>query len=296
MKRNWISGLVLLLAALPAVADIRVAATTGNMGMLAGTIGGEAVEVTVMAPNDRDPHYLEARPSMMAALRNADIVVAVGAELEIGWLPAAIDGANNGTVQPGQSGYFELARHIDLIKDEGIADRARGDVHPAGNPHAYMNPENLARAGIALAERFARLDEGNAEKFRANAQAFATLVAERMATWRRAIGDPMPVLSYHGDVQYLARAFDAPLVGTIEPLPGVPPTASHLRDLVRELKGGEGVVVARAYQPDKPARFMGEQLGWPVRLLPSDVRPGAGAEDYLELIGRWVAAMTRSDA
>ncbi|MEQ8271929.1 metal ABC transporter substrate-binding protein [Algiphilus sp.] len=296
MKRNWMSGLVLLLAALPAAAEIRVAATTANMGMLVETVGGEAVEVTVMAPNDRDPHYLEARPSMMAALRNADMVVAVGAELEIGWLPAAIDGANNGTVQPGQSGYFELARHIELIKDEGVADRARGDVHPVGNPHAYMNPENLAQAGRALAERFASLDEGNAETFRANAEAFAAQVAEKMDAWRQAMGDPLPVLSYHGDVQYLAQALNIPLVGTIEPLPGVPPTASHLSGLVRDLKGGEGVVVARVYQPDKPSRFMAQQLGWPVHLLPSDVNPGEGADAYLELIGRWVAAMTHKDA
>ncbi|MCR9091838.1 MAG: zinc ABC transporter substrate-binding protein, partial [Proteobacteria bacterium] len=95
---------------------------------------------------------------------------------------------------------------------------------------------------------------------------------------------------------YLAQALNIPLVGTIEPLPGVPPTASHLSGLVRDLKGGEGVVVARVYQPDKPSRFMAQQLGWPVHLLPSDVNPGEGADAYLELIGRWVAAMTHKDA
>lgn len=295
MKRFWISVLVLLLAAMPAAAEIRIAATTANMGMLAETIGGDAVDVTVMAPHDRDAHYLEARPSMMAALRNAQLVVAVGADLEVGWLPAAIDGANNRDVRPGRLGYFEAARHVELLVEGGAADRARGDVHPAGDPHFYMSPRSMAKAGHALAERLARMDEAGASTFHANAEAFEALVAEHMSRWREAAERTLPVLSYHGDIAYLARDLGIQLVGTIEPLPGIPPTARHLRELVRQLDGQQGVILVRNYQPEDGARFLQQEIGWEVHQLPSDVQPGEGTQDYLDMIGRYVEAMTRID-
>jgi zinc/manganese transport system substrate-binding protein len=123
------------LATRPACAAVNVVATTSSMGMLARTVGGDAVKVTVLSPPDRDAHFLLARPSMMVALRRADLLVAVGAELEVGWLPAAIQGASNPKILPGQPGYFEGAAQIELIDVGQAADRSKGDVHPMGNPH-----------------------------------------------------------------------------------------------------------------------------------------------------------------
>ena len=291
MIRISMSGLVLLLAALPAAAEIRVAATTPNMGMLAETIGGDAVDVTVMAPHDRDVHYLEARPSMMAALRRADMVVSVGAELEVGWLPAAIDGANNRDVRPGRSGYFEGTRHTDLIGGGGAADRAQGDVHPEGNPHFYMDPERFAEVGHALAERFARFDEGRADEFRANADAFTAAVEERMPEWRELAAGAPGALLFHKDNDYLMHALDVPIHGFLEPLPGIPPTASHLRDLVRDLADRDGVVIHRIYQPAEGARFAGSELGWEVHSLPANVEPGQDEQAYFDIIDQYVEAV-----
>lgn len=291
MIRQCTGAIILLLAALPAAAEIRVVATTPNMGMLAETIGGDAVEVTVMAPHDRDPHYLEARPSMMAALRRADLVVSVGAELEAGWLPAAIGGANNRDIRPGRAGYFAGARHTDLLGGGGTADRAQGDVHPAGNPHFYMDPERLAEVGHALAERLAQVDASRSREFAANAQALTAAIAARMPAWRQAAADAPGAILFHKDNNYLMATLDVPVHGYLEPLPGIAPTANHLRELVNELQGRDGVIIHRSYQPADGAEFVGSELGWAVYGLPAEVESGQGLDAYFAIIERHVQAV-----
>lgn len=152
MRRLWV--LLGLLAVGPAWA-LQVVATTASMGMLARTVGGPQVQVSELAPPDRDAHMLQARPSMLRALRDAQLVVAVGAELEIGWLPAAISGAANGAIAPGRPGYFEAAAQVPLLDAGLAADRAQGDVHPGGNPHVNLDPLRMAAISKALAERLA---------------------------------------------------------------------------------------------------------------------------------------------
>ena len=139
-------------------AAMEVVATTSNMGALTRIVGGDDVRVRVLVPPDRDAHYLQARPSMMIALRRARLLVAVGAELESGWLPAAVRGAGNPTIQPGRDGYFEGSAAVALIETGGVADRAGGDVHPHGNPHFYLDPVRFADAARALGERLSALD------------------------------------------------------------------------------------------------------------------------------------------
>ncbi len=286
--KTWILSAGLILVAVAAWADLRVAATVPNMGMLAREIGGDAVTVTVMAPPDRDAHYLEARPSMMAALRRADIVVAVGAELEIGWLPAAIQGANNRRIQPGQPGYFEAARKVNLLWDDKPADRALGDVHPAGNPHIYMDPGRMADVGKAMAERFASLSPNQAQEFRANAERIAARIEEQTPVWReRAEGAP-GVMAYHTDTDYLLAFLHVPILGHMEALPGVPPTASHLRKLVREFQDTEGVLWSMNFHPDGAGEFLSRELGWPSYRLPGQVGMEADLEEFIEMIDDWV--------
>ena len=134
-----------------AEAKLDIVATTSSMGFLARTVGGDQVKVTVLAPPDRDAHSLLAKPSMMVALRNADLLVAVGADLEIGWLPAALQSANNPKILPGTPGYFDGGAQLDLIEKGGGADRSKGDVHPLGNPHFYLDPQRMAQLASALA-------------------------------------------------------------------------------------------------------------------------------------------------
>ncbi len=287
--------LLLVLFALtgtPAEAALRIVATTSSMGMLARTVGGDRVEVSVLAPPDRDAHVLLARPSMMLAVRRADLVLAVGADLEVGWLPAVLQGASNPRVVPGQMGYFEGAAQLTLAERGQAADRSAGDVHPAGNPHYYMDPERMATLARTLADRLASLDPAGAAAYRQRAAAFAEAVAARLPQWRRQAAGAPGVLLYHRDATYLTTLLGVPVRGYIEPVPGLPPTASHLRDLVGQLGSSRGVILYATYQPDAGPEFLSRQLGWPRTRLSLEPPLDADGAQYLAHIDRWVAAMS----
>ncbi|WP_290652396.1 metal ABC transporter substrate-binding protein [Aquisalimonas sp.] len=291
-KRTILTGLLsAALAVAPAAQALDIAATTSNMGMLAKHVGGEHVDVTTMAPPDRDAHFLEARPSMMAAIRGADLVVSVGAELEDGWLPAAIRGANNPGVRAGQSGYFEAAAQVELLGGGGPADRSRGDVHPAGNPHVYLDPIRMGEVAEALAGRLANKDAANAETYESNARAFAERAEEHVAQWRESVDGAPGVVLYHADATYLLERLGVPDLDYLEPVPGVPPTGSHLRSLIRDLEGQDGVIIRYPYQREDHAQFVAEQLGWEYYTLMNGVEIGGDADDYFALLEQWVEAL-----
>ena len=288
---NALAAVLLLSASFPASAALNVVATTSSMGVLVKAVGGDAVRLTVLAPPDRDVHVLQARPNMMVALRNAGLLVAVGAELEVGWLPAALKGAGNGGVLPGSPGYFEAAAQVPLLEGGRAADRAQGDVHPMGNPHVYMDPERMARVAAALAERLATLDPAGASSYRSGATAFAKAVDARVPAWKAKAAGAGGIVAFHKDVVYLAALLGVPVAGYVEPLPGIPPTAAHLSDLTTRLKGKKGVILYTDFQPGKGPEFLSRNLGWPQVRLPLEPPVGATAEEYLKLIDRWVDAV-----
>lgn len=291
MKRLLLS-IALLLASAPAAAEVRVAATTTSMAMLVRTVGGEQVSVTTLAPPDRDAHYLRAKPSMIRALRSAELVVAVGAELEVGWLPAAIDNAANPAIRPGQEGYFEAAAQVELLDTGGSADRAQGDVHPGGDPHLNLDPQRMATVAEALATRLAQLDAAHREAYRRRAADFRREVAERMSGWQERLSGAPGVVPFHKDLAYLAERFEVPIQGALEPKPGIAPTASHLRELTSELRDGEaGVILRRPFHPEDPVRKVAEATGWERATLPLDPGLGATSEDYFGLIEDYVQAI-----
>lgn len=296
MYRVLILLLSCSLLATPVIAfaqsPLNVVATTTNMGMLAQTVGGEAVTIRTLAPPDRDAHHLQVRPSMMAALRRADLVVAVGADLEIGWLPPAIRGAANPRVQPGRSGYFEAAASVDLLDAGRPADRSLGDVHPDGNPHFYLDPVRMGEAALALAERMAQLRPEQAQQFRANATAFVTDVEARLPDWQARTAGAAGIVMFHEDARYLADRLGIPVLGFIEPVPGIPPTASHLNDLVTRLAGQSGTIIHAPHHPARGPAFLGRELGWPVRELAHDVPADRlDSESWFALIEHWVEAL-----
>ena len=284
----------LLISAAPASA-LDVVATTSSMGMLARTVAGKTVDVTVLAPPDRDAHSLLARPSMMLALRRADLLIAVGADLEVGWLPAALRGASNPRILPGQQGYFEGAAQLALLETGQLADRARGDIHPAGNPHFYMDPERMAILAIALADRLALLDPANRDGYTNRAKAFSAAVAARAPEWKRTAQGAPGVVLYHRDVNYLAAFLNVPVLGYIEPVPGIPPTASHLRDLVQRLSGVRGVILYSSFQSSEGPEFLARNLGWRRVQLQLEVSLGADGAAYLDHIDAWVSALVRAE-
>jgi len=287
--------LVLASAASPAAeAGLHVVATTSSMGMLARTVGGDQVKVTVLAPPDRDAHFLVAKPSMMVALRNADLLVAVGADLEVAWLPAALQGANNPKILPGAPGYFEGAAQIELIEKGAAADRSKGDVHPQGNPHYYLDPPRMAAVAKALASRLGTLDPAHAAQFDGAAAVFGKQVEARLPAWKQKAAGAPGIVFFHKDGNYLANLLGVPVLGYVEPLPGIPPSASSLKQLVSGLAGRKGVVLYTTFQAADGPKFLQSNLGWPAQQLPLEVALDADAAAYLALIDKWVAAVASS--
>jgi len=285
---RWLIALLALFAG-PALA-LDLVATSPSMGALVRAVAPSAA-LTVLAGPDQDLHMLQAKPSMIRALRGADLVVAIGAELEVGWLPAATSSAANPAIQPGREGYFEAAAQVPLLDVGGTADRAQGDVHPAGNPHVDLDPMRMAQVAEALGERMARLDSANAAQYRRNAARFAEAVDSRMPGWQAQLADAPGVVLYHRDAIYLLERFGVPLLGTIEPVPGVPPSGRDLRNLAGKLAGHDGIIIHAPYQSPKGARKLGRELGWSVRMLPLEPPVSANGDGYLRHIDRWVSTI-----
>ncbi len=288
--RCW--GLLLgLLFSSHVQAQLPVAATTASLGALVRAVGGDQVWVTVLAPPDRDVHTLPVRPSLLVALRRAELVVTVGADLEAGWLPAALQAAANPRLQPGQPGYFEAAALVELLDAGQAADRALGDVHPAGNPHIHLDPLRMAKVAAALAQRLGQLDAAQAGTYAQRADQFAQAVYERVPQWQARLAQAPGAVLYHADGDYFLNRFKVPRLGYLEPLPGIPPTAAQLKTLVSRLQGRRGVVLYHAYQAPQAPHGLGQALGWPVRVVASEPPADADAAAYFALLEQWVTAL-----
>ena len=291
MRLTLLLLLTLIMATSASGRTLEVVATSSTGGMLVRAVAGGHADITVLGPPDRDLHYLQARPSMMRALRSADLLIAVGADLEIGWLPVAVRQSANPDILPGKNGYFEFAAHVQLLDIGGVADRALGDVHPLGNPHVHMDPERIAALAIALARRFAELDPEHASHFTDHAADFVASIDAKMPEWRAQLaGSPGAVL-FHQDANYLFYRFDVPLHGFLEPVPGIPPTAAHIKNLTDSLRSKRGIVLHTTFQPERPVRALAEALGWGTVKLPLEPPLDSGGPEYLQLIDRWVSAL-----
>jgi zinc/manganese transport system substrate-binding protein len=287
-----LKGLLLILLLATRTADaLDVVATSSSGGMLVREIGGAHVSVEVLGPPDRDLHYLQVRPSMMRALRGADFLVAVGADLELGWLPVAVRQAANPDILPGRRGYFEFAAQVDLVDVGGAADRALGDVHPLGNPHVHMDPVRMTAIATALAVRLGELDPAHAEAYRQRAAAFVAAVDEMLPGWEARLRDAPGAVLFHQDANYLLYRFGVPVLGFLEPVPGVPPTASQVRTLIDRLSGRRGVILYTTFQPAQAPESLASALEWAAVRLPLEPPLEATGEDYIEHIERWVEAL-----
>jgi zinc/manganese transport system substrate-binding protein len=292
MKKSVVFALLTLFST-QVLAAVNIVTTTSSMGMLSRTVGAELVKVTELAPPDRDIHTLQVRPSMLQALRNAQLVVSIGAELEQGWLSPAIEGAANPKILPNSQGYFEAAAQVSLIDSKANADRSQGDVHPLGNPHIQLDPVRMADVAVALAERLAKLDPKNASRYRQNAQLFKADVYTKMPQWQKLAANSTGVLLYHKDATYLLARFNIPLLGYIEPLAGIPPSASHLLGLVKQYKGKKGVILHTIYQGHAGIAQLAQQLGWPHIALALEPANNSNQQAYFMLIEQWLNAANK---
>jgi len=274
-------ALLLVMASHSSLAALQVFATVPEWGALAREIGGDKVSVFAATTSLQDPHRIQARPSLLAQARRADLVVATGADLEVGWLPLVIRDSGNANIQPGQPGYFEAARFVTLLDVPVVLDRAHGDVHAAGNPHIQLDPRNLFRIGEALAARLAELDPSNAQAYLAGYKAFVGKWQAAIARWEKEALPlrGVPVLVHHDSFIYLANWLGLKTVGTLEPKPGIEPTSGQLSGLVARQQNAPAKMVLRtAYQSAGPSLWIAEKTGIPAVMLPFTVggTPEAG--------------------
>jgi zinc/manganese transport system substrate-binding protein len=281
-----LSLLLMLAAALPAHAALKVLATTPDWGALTTELGGERVNVYVATTALQDVHRVEAKPSLVARARSADLVVATGAELEVGWLPVLIQESGNSRIQPGTAGYFEAASALRLLEVPSKLDRAMGDIHPQGNPHVQLDPHNIATVAHALTAKLSALEPAQAAYYAARGKDFDARWSEAIQRWE-AKAAPLKgesVVIMHRDQAYLCHWLGLNEVASIEPKPGVPPTASYLGQLVTKLAGAPPkLILLNAYNDAKPANWLSERVHAPAVVLPFSVGGSAGAKDLFGL-------------
>ena len=275
-----------LLVAMPALAALNILACEPEWGALAKELGGEKVTVYVATTARQDPHHIEARPSLIARARRADLVACTGAELEVGWLPLLQTQSGNSKIQAGQPGYFEAARYVRMLEVPQRVDRAQGDVHPGGNPHIQMSPYNIEKVAVALGERMSQIDVAEAPHYRTRTDAFIKRWRQAIAEWEKR-GAPlkgMPIVAHHKSFSYLNEWLGLRELGELEPKPGLPPTTSHLSALLARLSTEPAkAVVLTPYQDPQAAEWLSTRTRIPVVTLPFTVGGSDKATDLFAL-------------
>lgn len=276
-----------------AFAAINILATTPEWGALAAEIGGDKVNVYVATTAMQDVHHIEAKPSLVARARSADLVIATGAELEIGWLPVLQRESGNRKIQEGTPGYFEAARVLNLLDVPAVADRSMGDVHPYGNPHVHLDPRNLTRVATALTQRFGEIDATDKATFEARNKSFQERMSEAIKRWE-ALAAPLkglPVVVHHQDQKYLLYWLGMKDVASLESKPGIPPSTGHLSDLLQSMQKEPAKMILRsAYQDPKPSAWLAERSKIPAVTLPYTV---GGSKEAKDLFGLFDDSISR---
>jgi zinc/manganese transport system substrate-binding protein len=293
-----VAALSLALAALPAAAALNVFACEPEWGALAQELGGDKVSVFSATTALQDPHRIEARPSLIARIRSADLLICSGSELEIGWIPLLLTQSGNSKIQLGSPGYFEASQYVVKIEIPKVIDRALGDIHPGGNPHIHTDPRNIAKVAQALEERLVQLDGANAGAYRSRGKSFRERWQAAIARWEQQAAPlkGVPIVVYHKDFSYFINWVGMREAGSLEPKPGIPPTPSHLAELLDQMKVAPAkVIVYSPYNSPQAAEFLSTRANIPTVMMPFTIGGTDKAKDLFGLfddtIGRLLATV-----
>lgn len=280
-------ALLLLTVSVTSHAALRIVTTTQDLAALAESIGGEDVKVQSLTAGTSDPHFAAAKPSMIRKVFGADLLLVIGADMEIGWLPPLLQSARNASVQPGNLGHLDLSSAVPILgKLSGPASRAMGDVHAKGNPHYWLDPQNGLRMARAIATRMGELDPVHAADYERRFHDFERAFNEKLIGWREELAylDGKPVIAYHTSFIYLADAFGFRIVDEVEPKPGIAPSAASLSALLTRIKDDDiGVLIMEPYYERRSARYLNEHTGIQIAVLPQSVGAEKGIDNYFDL-------------
>lgn len=287
---------IIMVLLLPAIssADLRIFTCEPEWASLAMEIGQTLVTASSATTALQDPHYIQARPSLIAKVRRADLVICSGAQLEIGWLPVLLQKANNRNVAPGSSGFLEASSLVLRFEATANVDRAKGDIHPQGNPHVQTNPHNITLIATALAERMAALDPDNAASYAAGLADFSERWEQSIDGWE-ALAAPLRgkrAITHHKSWVYLERWLGLEVVANLEAIPGLPPTVSHLSRLTSQFEdGGADFIIRSPYQDNKASEWLSKRTGIPAIMLPMTVGGSEEATDLFTLFDDIIARL-----
>ncbi len=270
-----------------AAAGLRVVTTTEDLASLTREIGGDKVTVTALAKGYQDPHFVDPKPSFILAVNQADLLIVVGRELEIGWLPPLINSARNAKIQPGGNGYLDASLTVKILElPSGQITRAMGDVHPQGNPHYWLDPGNGRRMALAIKEKLSQLDAANKATYEARYADFDKRLAAAEKKWdaQMAPYKGTQIVTYHRSWPNFMERFGLDVMGYVEPKPGIPPSPSHTIELIAEMKAkGVKLIVVEPYFDLKTPQSITNQLGGKVLVLAPSVGGVKEATDYIQL-------------
>ena len=263
MKQTLLAACLLALAC-TAQAKLNVIATTPDLGALAREVGGDRINVTVLAKPTEDPHFVDAKPSFIVKISHADALVEGGAELELGWLPPLLEGARNNKLEPGKPARIAASEGVRMLEVPSTLDRSKGDIHAAGNPHFISDPEAGKTVAEHICNNLSQLDPASAAYFQANLKKFEDQLAAKMTQWQAALAPyrGKQVVSYHNSWPYFAERFGLKMDLFLEPKPGIPPTPAHLAQVITKMKADNAkVIVVQAYQNRKTAETVANHTG-----------------------------------
>lgn len=294
---KFFSGLLLLISAFTSHAALQVVTTTQDLAAIAQAVGGEQVEVQSLTQGTRDPHFATAKPSMIRQVFGADLLLVIGADMEIGWLPPLLQSARNSRVQPGNPGYLDLSSAVVLLdKISGPVSRSMGDVHAKGNPHYWLDPRNGLRMAQAIATRLSEMDPAHKDDYQRRLNTFEQIMGTKLPLWQAELA-PLKgkrVIAYHKSFIYLADAFGFQIIDEIEPMPGITPSASTLSTLVERIKTEHiGLLIMEPYYERRSANYLNEQTAIRMVVLPQSVGAQTDINTYFDLFDVIVAALNK---
>ncbi len=279
-------------------AALQIVTTTEDLAAIAKAVGGEHIKVHSLTPGSRDPHFAEAKPSMIRTVYGADLLLLIGADMEIGWLPPLLRSGRNSQVLPGNPGYLDLSTTVTLLgKPAGPVTRDMGDVHVKGNPHYWLDPKNGLLMAQAITERLVTLDPDHSDAYQRNLAAFQQRLTDKMKEWQATLtplkGDK--VIAYHTSLIYLATAFGFLIVDEVEPKPGIAPTAAHLNRLIKRIEDDQiKLLIMEPYYEQRSARFLQDKTEIRIGVIPQSVGAKPDIDDYIQLFDAIVAALKQA--
>ncbi len=265
---------LITLLPLTLLAHLNIAVSYPYIGALTKTIGGEHITTTVLAKGNWDPHFIIPRPSLIAKMRNADALIMNGAQLEIGWLPPLINRAGNPKTSPSSETFLNLSHHVELINKPSEVDRKDGDIHPDGNPHFHLDPKNTLLLAGAIKEFLISIDAEHRDVYEKNYADFSKMWDQKMSEWDQKMSRKkgLKVVQFHDNLAYFNMAYGILNIGTIEPLPGIPPSSKHIIATIELIKKENPCCILHdVYHSTKTAEFISEKTGIKVTLMPHDI-------------------------